>query len=98
MFRLVTEEEVDEETVEEIVKINSEKMISDEMTEIFVKLWDKEPNPTVFPDARNFLSPVNLSNIFWKTFEGCQNFPDRHALNSKKMVGWKLAARVFQTG
>ena len=78
MFGRVTEEET--------VEMKSEQVISDEIRDIFDVLWDKEGRRTEYWNPR--IKPINN---FWETFKYCQTLPDPHALNSKKMVGWKVA-------
>ena len=78
MFELVTEEKTEGET-----EMKSEQEISNEIRDIFDVLWDKIPE---YPNPR--IKPINN---FWETFKVCQTLPDPHALNSKKMVGWKVA-------
>ena len=70
-------------TEEETVEMKSEKVIFDEIKDVFDEFWDKQretPNPR-----------LKLINNFWKKFKFCQILPDPHALNSRKMVGWKVA-------
>ena len=63
--------------------MKSEKVIFDEIKDVFDEFWDKQretPNPR--------LKPINN---FWKKIKFCQILADPHALNSRKMVGWKVA-------
>ena len=78
IFELVTEEKTEEET-----DMKSEQEISNEIRDVFDVFWDKIPE---YPNPR--IKPINN---FWETFKVCQTLPDPHALNSKKMVGWKVA-------